>query len=126
MAADILADSSIWIDHINQGDDDLAALLKRRRILLHPMIIGEIALGSIANRSTIIEELGELPQGRVVAHAEVMAMVEWQKLHSCGIGYVDAHLLAFTRQLPNGRLWTRDKKLHAQAERLGIAFNLEN
>ena len=60
MAADILADSSIWIDHINQGDDDLAAL------------------GSIANRSTIIEELGELPQGRVVAHAEVMAMVEWQ------------------------------------------------
>ena len=78
MAADILADSSIWIDHINQGDDDLAALLKRRRILLHPMIIGEIALGSIANRSTIIEELGELPQGRVVAHAEVMAMVEWQ------------------------------------------------
>ena len=118
----IIADSSIWIDHINKGDADLASLLKRRRIALHPMIIGEVALGSIANREAVLEELGSLPQAKAASHSEVMAMIEWLKLPSCGIGYVDAHLIAATRHLPNGQLWTRDTKLHTQAERLGIAF----
>ena len=43
-AGPIIADSSIWIDHINDGDAALATELKRRRILVHPMVIGEIAL----------------------------------------------------------------------------------
>lgn len=120
--ASVIADSSIWIDHINKGDRQLADQLKRRRIALHPMIIGEVALGSIANRQSVLEELHALPQAQPASHAEVMAMIEWLKLFSCGIGYVDAHLLATTRHMPEGRLWTRDKHLHAQAERLDIAF----
>ena len=119
----VLADSSIWIDHINDGDATLSALLKRRHVVLHPMIIGEVALGSLANREVLIEELEALPQAKLASHAEVMAMIGWLKLFSCGIGYVDAHLLASARQLPNAQLWTRDKKLHTQAERLGVAFN---
>ena len=122
MPARIIADSSIWIDHLNEGHEELASLLKRRRIVLHPMIIGEIGLGSIANRRVVIEELGKLPSARPVAHAEVMALVEWQKLFGSGIGYVDAHLLASTLQLKDGSLWTRDKRLHAQAARLGVAY----
>ncbi len=121
-AAQIIADSSIWIDHLNKGDAELAAQLKRRRIALHPMIIGEVALGSIANRSTVLDELHALPQAKPAAHAEVMAMIEWLELFACGIGYVDAHLLAAARQLSGGRLWTRDKRLRAQAERLALAF----
>jgi predicted nucleic acid-binding protein len=118
----IIADSSIWIDHINQGDAELATQLKRRRIFLHPMIVGEVALGSIANRRKVIEELQNLPQARAAAHAEVMAMIEWLKLFNSGLGYVDAHLLAATQQLPNGLLWTRDKRLYTQAERLEVAY----
>lgn len=118
----IIADSSIWIDHINKGDAELAAQLKRRRIVLHPMIIGELALGSIANRRSVLEELHALPQARSASHAEVMAMIEWLELFNCGIGYVDAHLLAAARQLLNGQLWSRDKRLLAQADRLGLAF----
>lgn len=121
-APHIIPDSSIWIDHLNRGDHHLASLLKRRRIALHPMIIGEIALGSIANRAAILEELGALPQAKPVSHAEVMAMIDWLELFNCGVGYVDAHLIASTRQLPNGRLWTRDKKLHKQAARLGVVY----
>lgn len=121
-AAHIIADSSIWIDHINKGDAELTAQLKRRRIALHPMIIGEVALGSIANRRIVLDELHALPQAKPASHAEVMAMIEWLRLFNRGIGYVDVHLLASTRQLPNGRLWTRDKQLHAQAEQLGVAY----
>ncbi len=118
----VLVDSSIWIDHINNGDAELANQLKRRRVALHPMIIGEVALGSIANRQVVLDELKILPQVQPASHAEVMAMIEWLALFNCGIGYVDAHLLAATRQMSEGRLWTRDKRLHAQAERLGVAY----
>jgi len=120
--APVIADTSIWIDHINKGHRELAVQLKRRRIALHPMIIGEVALGSIANRDQVLEELKALPQVAPASHAEIMAMIDWLDLANCGIGYVDAHLLAATRSLTNGQLWTGDKKLHAQAERLGVAF----
>lgn len=122
-AGPIIADSSIWIDHINDGDAALATELKRRRILVHPMVIGEIALGSIANRRRVLDEIKVLPQVEPASHAEVLAMIEWLDLFNCGIGYVDAHLLAATRQLSGGQLWTRDKRLHAQAKRLGVAYD---
>lgn len=122
--AHIIADSSIWIDHLNKGNPELSAQLKRRRIALHPMIIAEIALGSLANRRLVLEELHALPQAKPASHSEVLAMIEWLELFGSGIGYVDAHLLAAARQLQDGRLWTRDKRLHAQAERLGIAASL--
>ena len=38
-----------------------------------------------------------------------------------GIGYVDACLLAATALGDGLRLWTRDKRLRAVAERLGLA-----
>lgn len=116
----IIVDSSIWIDHFNKSDPELVRQLKRRRVLLHPMIVGELALGSIANRQLVLEELNVLPQAPTAPHRDVMAMIEWLQLFNCGIGYVDVHLLAAARQLPS-RLWTRDKRLHAQAERLGVA-----
>ena len=122
MPARVIADSSIWIDHINEGREELASLLKRRRVVLHPMIIGEIALGSIAKRRVVIEELSKLPSAKPVAHAEVMALIEWHKLFGSGVGYVDAHLLASALHLDSVELWTRDKSLLAQAQRLGVAY----
>ncbi len=38
-----------------------------------------------------------------------------------GIGYVDAHLLASLRLTAGSQLWTRDKRLHAAAMKLGLA-----
>jgi predicted nucleic acid-binding protein len=121
-AVQIIADSSIWIDFINKGNTELEDQLKRRRILLHPMIIGEVALGSTTNRLIFLQELKKLPQAQIFSHTDVMATIDWLELHNQGIGYVDAHLLASTRQLSNGKLWTRDKRLHAQAERFGLAY----
>lgn len=117
----VLVDSSIWIDHINKGDPALELLLKRRRVVIHPMVIGEVALGSIANRALVLRELHALPQTRAASHSEVMAMIEWLQLFNRGIGYIDVHLLASARQ-DGGQIWTRDKRLHAEAERLGVAY----
>ncbi len=118
----VLVDSSIWIDHINKGDIGLAGLLKRRWVVMHPIVYGEIALGSIKSRKAVLEELQELPQTIVASHSEVIAMIEWLELHNKGIGFVDAHLIAAVRLIEGGTLLTRDKRLRVQAERLGLTY----
>jgi predicted nucleic acid-binding protein len=118
----VIADSSIWIDHINSRHPGLEELLRRRRVVMHPMILGEIAMGSLKSRGAVLQELRKLPQALPASHAEVMAMVEWLELFNRGIGFVDAHLLASTRTIQDGSLLTRDRRLNEQAERLGIAY----
>ena len=118
----VLADSSIWIDHINKGDALLAEFLKQKRVVLHPMVLGEIAMGSLRQRNIFLEELRQLPIVGSASNAEVMAMVEWHGLHNKGIGFVDAHLLASVHIMQNTSLCTKDKRLHAQALRLEVAY----
>ena len=107
----ILADTSIWIDHLRAPDPKLSHLLRARRIVTHAFVIGEIALGSLRNRAAVIAALNDLRQMRVAMPDEVMALIENVRLFGRGIGYVDAHLLASVRLTPGARLWTRDKRL---------------
>jgi predicted nucleic acid-binding protein len=116
----ILADSSIWIDHLRSEDPVLSSLLERESIVTHPFIVGEIALGQLRQRVTILRALRELPQALVADEAEVHMLIETATLFGLGIGYVDAHLLASAR-LSDVRLWTRDKRLSAQAAKLDLA-----
>lgn len=55
---------------------------------------------------------------------EVLDLIVSAKLDGSGIGYVDAHLVASTLLVPDGLLWTSDKRLAAVAARLGINANL--
>jgi hypothetical protein len=55
----------------------------------------------------------------------VLRLISRAELAGSGIGYVDAHLVASTLLMPGSRLWTRDKKLRAVAERLSIAAQVE-
>lgn len=117
----ILADSSVWIDHIRRPDAELSAHLENRAIVCHPFVIGEIALGSIASRAAVIRELRRLQQLPVATIAEVAGLIEAEGLWGKGIGYVDAHLIASVRLAPGSVLMTRDLRLRAQAERMGLA-----
>jgi predicted nucleic acid-binding protein len=60
----ILADTSIWIDHLRQTDPALTALLARREILAHPFVIGELALGSLKQRDIILARLSAFQAAR--------------------------------------------------------------
>ena len=73
------------------------ALLDDERVAAHPMIIGELALGSIRNRSEVIGLLTDLPAVVVATHSECLPLVETLSLHGRGLGLVDAHLLAAVR-----------------------------
>jgi hypothetical protein len=96
-------------------------LLAAYAVIMHPYVLGEIALGSPANRAAWIKNLGSLPRAVVASPDEVLALIENESIFGTGIGYVDAHLLASTRLTPAARLLTRDKRLHALALQLGIA-----
>ena len=117
----ILADTNIWADHIRSFDDRLAGLIANDRLLMHPHVMGEIALGSLRERDKLLTRLELLAQAPVARDEVVRRLIADQELFATGIGYVDAHLLAAVRLLPGARLWTRDRRLHAQAERLGVA-----
>jgi predicted nucleic acid-binding protein len=116
----ILADSSVWIDHIRKHLPSLASLLSERRLVMHPFVSGEIALGSLAKRAQVLGVLISLEQLDPVSPASLLEFIEEADLAGTGIGYVDAHLLAAVRSA-RATLWTRDKRLAAHAERLGLA-----
>ena len=118
----IVVDSSIWIDHIHAGEPRLDALLFREQALMHPHALGEIALGSIKNRDIVIARFALLPVPNVAREGQILYMIEEHRLAATGIGYTDAHLLASAMLTPSGLLWTRDKRLRTQAERLGVAY----
>ena len=118
----ILADSAVWIDHLRHANEQFAAALESEMIVGHPFVTGEVALGSLRDRSAVIWRLSRLEQLPVARAENVLALIESQTLFGTGIGYVDAHLMASVRLAAGALLWTRDKRLHAQAERLGIAY----
>jgi predicted nucleic acid-binding protein len=119
----VLADTSIWIDHLRSQDALLSKLLQACQVRLHPYVIGELACGHLTQRQTFLELLNNLPQTRIASHTEVMQLIEQQQLMGLGIGYVDCHLLASVK-LSNGlQLWTRDKRLQQAAKQLNIVFS---
>ncbi|HEX3884678.1 MAG TPA: type II toxin-antitoxin system VapC family toxin [Stellaceae bacterium] len=116
-----LVDSSVWIDHIRAPNEILSILLERKDVLTHPFVIGEIALGSISSRVAVLAGLDKLPGMPLARHIDVMRLIESHQLFGRGVGYVDAHLLTSARLRPDTTLWTRDRRLHEAADRLGVA-----
>ena len=121
----LLVDTAIWVDHIRRPDTNLFRLLNSELVLIHPFVVGEIALGKIKNLGLFLANVGKLPKALVAHPTEVLEFIKNCDIAGSGIGYVDVHLAASTVLTPEARLWTRDKKLRAVAERLSIAAALD-
>jgi hypothetical protein len=115
----VLADTSVWLDHWRRGNQRLATLLKQARIVVHPFVLGEIALGTVTPRAEVLQRLSKLDAARVAQHGEVMALIDRAPLWGRGIGWVDAHLLA-SALLDQLRLWTLDRRLALVARDLKV------
>ncbi len=120
----ILVDTSVWIDHLRRGDRALAGLLDTTRVLVHPFVIGELALGNLRQRDLVLSVLSDLPHASIATDAEVLHFIDRHALFGRGIGYVDVHLLAAVRLTAGAALWTHDRRLHAVAAQLGLAMSL--
>ena len=125
----ILADTSVWIDHLRSGNKELRKHLNNGNIVIHPFIIAELALGFVNRRTLKVRTktlalLDLLPQVRVAQLSEVRLTIEARRLYNRGIGLTDAHLIASVFINPSTLLWTKDKQLRKVAEGLGIHASL--
>jgi predicted nucleic acid-binding protein len=120
----ILADTSVWVDHLRRSNPLLVEALEAGQILIHPFVIGELALGHLEPRASVLRDLQELAESVVASHMEILEFIDRERLHGFGIGYVDVHLLASARLTVGASLWTRDRRLHRVAEELRLTAKL--
>lgn len=119
--ADVLVDTSVWVDFLRSGDASLAKMLERNQVAIHPMIIGELACGNLNNRQSLLKLWNSLHTLTQASHEEVLYFIEHHHLMGKGIGYIDAHLLASVALAMDVRLWTRDLRLSRLAIKLDVA-----
>lgn len=115
-----LADSSVWVDHLRRGNSRLGQLLLDGEVLSHPFVVGELACGFLTRRTEILSLLATLPQVAVADHAEVLRLVDNQRLYGQGLGWIDMHLLA-SAVLSHAPIWTLDKTLARSALAMGVS-----
>jgi hypothetical protein len=116
-----LVDTSVWVDHLRKDDFNMRFLLDGGRVLLHPFVVGELAMGNLNRRDLVLGALRKLPEALVAREEEVLQFVAARGLFGRGIGYIDAHLLTSVQLTPGASLWTRDKRMLEIAGKLGLA-----
>jgi predicted nucleic acid-binding protein len=120
----IPADTSIWVDYLRRGNMEMAKLLRRGQIVMHPFMVAEIALGSLRKRRERLEELEALLELNVAQLGEIRHMIEARPFYAKGIGLIDANLLASCLMTPGTQLWTLDVAMAKVARPRGSWFTL--
>jgi len=115
----ILVDTSVWVDHLRRGNARLEALLGDGLVLVHPFVVGELALGRLKRRDEVLGLLGEMPRAEAASQDEALEFVDHHDLVGNGVGWVDVHLLV-SAALTGASLWTLDRPLAAAAGRLAL------
>jgi len=116
----ILVDTSVWIDHLRNNNEILTNQLKLGNVLIHPLIIGELACETMKNRAQILHLFNQLQFCTEASYLETLSFLENNKLMGRGIGFIDIHLLASTALTQNAALWTFDKQLNKASSQLNL------
>ena len=119
----ILADTTVWVDHFHKPESGLLEHLAMNGVLMHPMVIGELACGNLPRRKTVLHQLLSLPRISEPTHESVLSFIESEALMGRGVGFIDFHLLCSVLCLSDVTLWTRDNRLNRIAGDLGIVFS---
>lgn len=117
----ILVDTCVWIDHFRQRNPLLAAMLEDGEVWCHPIIVGELSMGSLKNRQQTLIDLAKLNRPPIASFSETQRMVEARRLWGRGIQWNDANILA-SSVLGGVPLWTLDLRLKAIAGEMGASF----
>ena len=118
----ILVDTSVWVDHLRSRVALLQSVLDQGLVLMHPIVIGELACSHLRNRTGVIGMMRELANAPVADHGEVLDYIERRRLMGRGLGYNDVQLLA-SAVLAGARLWTRDRRLKVAAEEVEVSYS---
>lgn len=118
----VLVDTSVWVSHLREGNEELETLLNNGDVMCHPFIVGELACGIIGNRTEILSLLQLLPMAIQAENEEVLQFIETNSLMGKGLGYVDMHL-SVSATLSGVPIWTLDKSFAKINEMLNISYS---
>ena len=118
----VLVDTCVWVRHFRQRNALLAAMLEDGEVWSHPIVVGELTMGTLRNRQQTIFDLSQLSRPPLASFSETRQMVESRKLWGRGIQWNDARILA-SSVLGEIPLWTFDLRLQLIARELKIAFD---
>jgi predicted nucleic acid-binding protein len=121
MKPKLLADSSLWIDHLHRSDEEFSHALGAKQIYVHQAVIGELACGRLARRAEVLARLMLLPELPDAMFGELLALIDRRKLWGRGLSWVDVHLLGAVL-LAGAKLWTHDRLLQRVAQELDVAY----
>tara|TARA_R110001592_G_scaffold320584_7_gene598579 strand:- start:1901 stop:2272 length:372 start_codon:yes stop_codon:yes gene_type:complete len=119
----VLVDTSVWVNHFRRPNSALAHLLMTDQVILHPMVIGELACGTPPQRQQTLSDLARLRSTHISTQQEVLVFIEQHQLFGMGCGWIDINLLASVLISPEGVLWTEDKRLAKLAKHFDIAWS---
>ena len=72
----ILVDTSVWVDHLRDDNPLLSELLEHNRVVMHPMMLGELACGNLQNRQQLLQLWQNLDSLHSVSHDEARYFIE--------------------------------------------------
>ncbi|HEY1057487.1 MAG TPA: type II toxin-antitoxin system VapC family toxin [Limnobacter sp.] len=116
----VLVDTSVWVGHLIHREPQLVRLLNEGCVLMHPCVLGELALANLTQRDDVLKLLSDLEPVVQASPEEVWRLITLRGLHGLGLGYVDVHLLASVLLSPGATLWTRDWQLLRVCKNLGV------
>ncbi len=122
----ILAGTSVWIDHLSRLEQGLIWRLREGQVLMHAMIVGELACRNLNNRHDRLRERNVLPQVTERSHIYILAAIASLDWTGKGLGFVNVRLLASDLRHEGPMLWTRSKKLDRCASTLKFAYIKSN
>lgn len=118
----ILVDTSVWVDHLRVGNEALAGLLNAGMVLVHPFVVGELALGDLRQRVLVLDALSDLPRASVATDAEVLQVID----PTVSLGAASAISMSSARcgsaDRRSGVMDLRQTTLRGVAEQLGLAM----
>ena len=117
----ILADTSLWIQHLRAGHPAFQTMLDRKRISVHWIVIGELAAGNLPRRAEFLAMMRVIPKAKAGSSEECLAFIENHRLYGRGLGWNDVQLLVAAR-LSGNPLWSLDSRLAAAATELGVGY----
>lgn len=120
MTRGVLFDASVWVDHFKNGNAELSRLLQQDRVLVHPLVVGEIACGTPPNRTLTLNYLDHLQHSDQASLKEVLTFIDRESLFGIGCGLIDLLLLTSAMMTPDTTFWTFDVRLATLAKRFEV------
>lgn len=117
----ILADTSVWLGYFRGHVTRFRQKLAQKQILIHPAVLGELAVGNLRERSLTLLMLRSLPRVKSGTTDECLDLIERHRFYGRGIGWIDIQLLVAAR-LSHAQLWSLDRELTEAATQLRVAY----